>query len=375
MSVDATPVQRLLTHCPAAEVTPLLDLPDLAESLGVEHLWIKDERDRMGLGSFKALGAAYAIAREADTRFGGNWERTPEEVAGALTDITYVTASSGNHGLSVAAGAKVFGAKAVIVLSTSVAEGFAERLRRFGAQVVRAGFDYEQSMGAAQRLAADEGWTLLTDSSWPGYTEIPRLVMEGYLVMGAEAAEQIDAIANPPTHVFLQAGVGGMAASISAFARHRWGDDPVIVVVEPDRAPCLTESIRIGRAVRADGPVSNMGRLDCKEPSHLAFIALARDADFLVTISDEEAAETVRFLEERGIVTTPSGAAGIAAVRHAGQLRQAMFLDASSRVLTFVSEGPEPQYPDHDSGDTRGALVRVGVTKPDHNPDRHGRQE
>jgi diaminopropionate ammonia-lyase len=342
LSVDAGAVQELLIHCPAAGVTALLDSPDMAADLGVEHLWIKDERDRMGLGSFKAVGAAYVIARAADARFEGNWDRSPEAVTAVLSDVTYVTASTGNHGLSVAAGARVFGASAVVVLSKPVPEGFAQRLERYGARIIHAGIDYDESMEAAKELAEEEGWTLLTDSSWPGYTEIPRMVMEGYLVMGAEAAEQVEAIANPPTHLFLQAGVGGFAASLAAYARHQWGDDPVIVVVEPEDAACLTESIRVGRAVRADGPVSNMGRLDAKEPSHLALIALARDADIFLTISDEEASDTVRFLDGHGIATTPSGAAGVAGLQHSSRDRQEMSLDGSSRVLTFVSEGPEP---------------------------------
>ena len=245
----------------------------------------------MGLGSFKALGAAYVIAAEAQRRLAGaTW---PESVGEMLVDVTYVTASAGNHGMSVAAGAKVFGATAVVVLAEAVPESFAARLRALGATVVREGFDYEASMKVAIGLAASEGWSLLSDSSWPGYTEIPRLVMEGFLVMGAEAADQVEEIGELPTHIFLQAGVGCMAGSIAAYARHRWGDQPVIVVVEPDRAACLMASIRAGRAVRSDGPVSNMGRLDAKEPSLLALAALALDADFFTTISDEEATETV----------------------------------------------------------------------------------
>jgi diaminopropionate ammonia-lyase len=314
----------------------------MAVDLGVEHVWLKDERDRMGMGSFKALGAAYVIARDAEKRLAGDLDRSPEELASTLGDVTYVTASAGNHGLSVAAGARVFGAKAVIFLSHNVSEGFATRLERFGATVIRAGFDYEESLAASRDMASAEGWLLLTDSSWPGYTDVPRLVMEGYLVMGAEAAEEVESIASPPSHIFLQAGVGGFAASIAAYARHRWGDEPLIVVVEPERAPCLTESIRVGRAVRADGPVSNMGRLDTKEPSHLALMSLARDADFFLTVSDEEAAETVRFLEEHGIVTTPSGAAGVSGIHNAGAHRRDMALDEASRALAFLSEGPEP---------------------------------
>jgi diaminopropionate ammonia-lyase len=332
----------LLARCPAAGVTPLLDLPEMARGLGVNHVWIKDERDRMGLGSFKALGAAYAIAHDADVRLEGRWDQSAQHLASTLADVTYTAASAGNHGLSVAAGARVFGAKAVIFLSHNVSEGFAKRLEQFGARVVRAGFDYEESMAASRQIASDEGWVLLTDSSWPGYTEIPRLVMEGYLVIGVEAAAQVEAIANPPTHVFVQAGVGGLAASMAAFSRRQWGDDPIIIVVEPDRAPCLAESIRVGRAVRADGPVSNMGRLDTKEPSHVALMSLARDADFFLTLSDEEAAETVDFLSGHGLATTPSGGAGVSGLEHSGPLRMDLSIDDSSRVLTFLSEGPEP---------------------------------
>ena len=265
----------------------------------------------------------------------------PEDVGGLLDGVTYVTASSGNHGMSVAAGSRVFGAAAVVVLAEGVPEAFATRLRGFGAEVVRAGSDYDESMVEAVRLAEDRGWSLLTDSSWPEYTEIPLQVMEGYLVMGAEAADQIEAIGEAPTHVFLQAGVGGMAASIAAYARHRWGDQPVIVMVEADRAACLMASIREGRAVRSDGPASNMGRLDAKEPSILALAALAQDADFFMTISDEEAAVTTRLLDDHGIETTPSGAAGLSAVQHAGSARSEIELDSLSRVLCFVTEGPE----------------------------------
>jgi diaminopropionate ammonia-lyase len=317
----------LLARCPAAGVTPLLDLPEMARGLGVNHVWIKDERDRMGLGSFKALGAAYAIAHDADVRLEGRWDQSAQHLASTLADVTYTAASAGNHGLSVAAGARVFGAKAVIFLSHNVSEGFAKRLEQFGARVVRAGFDYEESMAASRQIASDEGWVLLTDSSWPGYTEIPRLVMEGYLVIGVEAAAQVEAIANPPTHVFVQAGVGGLAASMAAFSRRQWGDDPIIIVVEPDRAPCLAESIRVGRAVRADGPVSNMGRLDTKEPSHVALMSLARDADFFLTLSDEEAAETVDFLSGHGLATTPSGGAGVSGLEHSGPLRMDLSID------------------------------------------------
>jgi diaminopropionate ammonia-lyase len=316
-----------------------VDAGPLAEALAVDRIWLKDETRRMGLGSFKALGAAYAIASEADRRrAGGPW---PENVSDMLGDLTYVTASSGNHGMSVAAGAKAFGASAVVVLATGVPEAFATRLRSRGAEVVRAGADYDESMEAAARLATENGWLLLTDSSWPGQTESALRVMAGYLPMAVEAADQIEQVGEPPTHLFLQAGVGGMASSVAAYARHRWGDLPTIVVVEPDRAACLMASIDAGQAERADGPASNMGRLDTKEPSLIALASLSRDVDFFVTISDDEAAETADLVDEHGLASTPSGVAGVSAVHHATEIRIALELDFDSRVLAFLTEGPE----------------------------------
>jgi diaminopropionate ammonia-lyase len=326
-SDDVDVVRELLSKCPAHAVTPMLDLTDLADEIGVASILVKDERGRMGQGSFKALGAAYAIAREASVaQAGGDWGT-------ALSDRVYVTASAGNHGLSVAAGARIFGARAVVCLSASVPESFADRLRAKGAEVRRAGATYEDSMAAAEAVAAAEGWTLLSDSSWPVYTEMPRRVMEGYLEMAAEIVEQLD---RTPTHILLQAGVGGMAAAVAAHARKSWGDTPVIIVVEPDAAPALIESVRAGRIVTTDGPVSAMGRLDCKTPSMIALAGLARDADLFVTIGEAEADHAVAWLAAHGIATTPSGAAGLAAL-FAGLPN----MSHDARVLAILSEGPE----------------------------------
>jgi len=218
-STESDRVLTLLARCPDYARTPMTQIKD--PTTGAD-IFVKDERARMGLGSFKALGAAYVIARAAQV--------------GDISDQTYVTASAGNHGLSVAAGAKIFGARAVIYLSDTVPEGFAERLRDIGATVVRAGQDYEASMQAAASAATDNGWTLLSDSSWIGYTELPHILMEGYTALAAEAIEQMP---KAPDYIFLQAGVGGLACSAAACFRAAWGDHPQIVVVEPDAAPAL----------------------------------------------------------------------------------------------------------------------------------------
>ena len=300
---DAQAVAALLAACPVHKATPLVDCPALAYQAGVGRLSIKDERGRMGLGSFKALGAAYAIAREA-AALGGDLHR-------ALRGRTFVTASAGNHGMSVAAGAKVFGAQAVIYLSQAVPEGFATRLQAMGAQVVRAGADYEASMEAAAAAAAKQGWTLLSDSSWPGYVDLPFRVMEGYRQIATEIAAQCDTL---PSHVLLQAGVGGLAAALAAELRLHWGDAVQMIVVEPEAAPALIESIRAGRLVVTEGPVSSMGRLDCKTPSMLALADLARDADRFVTITEDQAALGAAAMAGMGMASTPSGAAGVSAL-------------------------------------------------------------
>ena len=345
---DPHDAQALFARCPVADTTPLLAAPELARAVGVGELWLKDERARMGLGSFKALGAAHAIARLAADRLDApgtlaGADTLADASATALAGTTFVCASAGNHGLSVAAGARVFGADAVIHVSRTVPESFVARLRAKGARVVRSGDDYEASMAAAAADADAHGWVLLSDSSWPGYVELPTRVMEGYLILAAEAAEQIP---QAPTHVFLQAGVGGLAAAVTAFVRRRWGDGPVVVVVEPEAAPALLESIDAGAPVCATGPVSTMGRLDCKEPSHLALAELARHADHFVTITDDECDRTVALLAQHGIDTTPSGAAGVAGLHHAGQHRDALGLTGDSRVLAIITEGvpegPEP---------------------------------
>jgi len=320
-SVDADRPVELLKRCPVAAVTPLEASPELADRAGVSAVHVKDERGRMGLGSFKALGAAYVIARDAEQ--------------GKASGQTYVTASAGNHGLSVAAGAQVFGATAVVFLAETVPESFAERLREFGADVRREGAIYEDAMAAAEVYAEADGFVLLSDSSWPGYFERPHTLMEGYLTLMQEAVSQMP---EPPSHIFLQAGVGGLAASCAAYARKTWGEGPRIVVVEPEVAPALYASIKAGAPQITTGASSDMGRLDCKEPSLIALKGLASDADDFMLISEDEGAQGSAVCAEVGLPTTPSGAAGVAGLL-AAQARPAdLGLTPQSRALVILSE-------------------------------------
>ncbi|NQW02137.1 MAG: diaminopropionate ammonia-lyase [Rhodospirillales bacterium] len=330
---EATRPLALLAQCPVYAPTPLDEQAGLARAMAIKSLFIKDESKRMRLGSFKALGGAFAIAQMiADAA--GTTDLTSEPSRTAAAAMTVIAASAGNHGLSVAAGARVFGARAVIVLSTLVPESFAERIRALDAEVVRVDGFYDDSVAKAISLATDKGWLLLADGSWDGYLERPALVMEGYTVLAEECRAAFAASGQWPSHVFLQAGVGGLAAAVAAHVREYWAEQPKIIVVEPDAAPCLMDSVRAGHLTRADGPMSTMGRLDCKDASLIAYQSLRQDADTFVSISDADAAAAVDRLARHAIATTPSGAAGFAAL-------EKMQLGEDSRCLVIVSEGPE----------------------------------
>ncbi|MGN8157268.1 diaminopropionate ammonia-lyase [Salinisphaera sp. SWV1] len=332
---------RLLAECPAYHQTPLHELASLAVEADWSGLMVKDETQRMGLGSFKALGGAYAVAQLVAEAVENKTGRVPapseligDETRRIASSMVFVCASAGNHGLAVAAGADVFGARAIVYLDDTVPEYFAERLRSKGTGVVRGGSVYEQSMEAARRNADSNGWLLVSDSSWPGYTGVPALVMEGYTVMAEEVRAACEASSVWPTHVALQAGVGGMAAAVAAHIRGHWPVQPEIVVVEPDRAACLQASMEAREPTRVQGPISNMSRLDCKDVSLLAFESLKHTADRFITVTDKAAQLAVDRFSTHGLQTTPSGAAGLAGLK-------ALDLPATAQPLVFITEGIE----------------------------------
>ncbi|SNT22853.1 diaminopropionate ammonia-lyase [Antarctobacter heliothermus] len=330
---DASRAEALLKDCPVHAPTPMTEIDLLTEEVGISRLWLKDESDRMGLGSFKALGGAFAVARMIADKAGSE-DFSSQATKNTAAEMVFITASAGNHGLSVAAGAKVFGAKAVIVLAAAVPESFANRIRAKSADVLRVDGSYDESVEVARQVARDKDWILLADGSWEGYIDRPALVMEGYCVIPEECRAAFAKLDVWPTHVYLQAGVGGLAAALSAHIRLNWAEQPEIIVVEPDAAPCLQRSVEAGRLTRVDGADSNMGRLDCKDASLIAFRALQQDADRFVTITDEEATAAVNTFARYGIATTPSGAAGLAAPTAASP-------GPDARCLLIVSEGPE----------------------------------
>ena len=309
---DYQKAKTLLAACPLYKETVIRTI-----FFNKQEILIKDESTRMGLGSFKALGGFYAVAQLIANEV--NRPLAPDEyfsfaIQQIARDMTFVCASAGNHGLSVASGAKTFGAKSRIHLAKTVPEDFANRLRAKGAVVIRSGLTYEDSVAAATEDADLNNAIHLADGSWLGYTEPPRLVMEGYTVIAEELRMNFEHNHCWPTHVYLQAGVGGFAAAISYMIRLNWQVQPQIIIVEPALAPCLSVSVKKNKLQTVQGCASNMGRLDCKTPSLLAFEILQHQADKFTTITDDEAMYYVTVAQRLGFDTTPSGVAGLAAL-------------------------------------------------------------
>ncbi|MDV4145487.1 diaminopropionate ammonia-lyase [Shimia sp. FJ5] len=333
--------------------TPLVSLEGLARALGVARIEYKDEGPRFGLGSFKALGGSYAALRVLQREI---VRRTGEEVAleairegryaDACREITLVSATDGNHGRSLAWGCQRFGAPCRIYIHAEVSEGRAQAMRDLGAEVVRITGDYDDSVALAKAEAEANGWFVVSDTSWPGYSAPPRDVMAGYGVMVREACEAMEAA---PTHVFLQGGVGGLAAAAAAALRQYWGaESPRVVVVEPELAACLIESARKGAATQVViAEETIMAGLSCGEPSEMAWDVLREEATDFLTIPDSIVAPTVRLLarQETGDAKVEAGesaVAGLAALIAAQMddtLWQALGLGANSRVLLIGSEG------------------------------------
>lgn len=349
----AAEVERFLTHRAGHRPTPLHALPGLAAELGVAAIELKDEGCRLGMGSFKALGGSYAVVRlvieEAARRLGRPVD--PSEVSSpAITRIaatmTFGCATDGNHGRSVAAGAQLTGAKAVIFVHEGVSDERVAAIARFGARMIRVPGNYDESVEVAERMCRDNGWVVVSDTSWPGYERIPGLVMQGYTAMLNEA---IRALPEPPTHVFIQAGVGGLAAAVAGYFDAVYAADrPKFVVVEPERAACLYESAAAGEARKIEGhDPTIMAMLECYEPSLVAWRILSRRADAFMTVGEEDAREAMRRLADPvagdpPVVAGESGGAGLAGLLRAlrdDEARRSLGLDGSSRVLLINTEG------------------------------------
>ena len=342
-------------------VTPLAGLPGLAKQMGIGGLYVKDESKRFGLNAFKVLGGSYAIGRLLAQRLGRPLEELGREVLCSesvrkeLGEMTFATATDGNHGRGVAWTAQQLRQKAVVYMPKGSDPFRAEKIRATGAECTITDLNYDDAVRLANKNAEENGWLMVQDTAWDGYEDIPRWVMQGYMTLTIEALEQLQAQGvKRPTHVFLQAGVGSFAGAALGFLASVLGDEwPITTIVEPHQANCIYKSMVAGdgKPHNATGALDTlMAGLACGEPSTISWGVLRDYAAASISCPDYIAANGMRILSspvdadprvisgESGAVTcgildfitrNPEGAA----------IRQALKLDASSQVLLISTEG------------------------------------
>lgn len=344
---------------PEYKETPLADLRSLAKELGVASIHVKDESYRFGLNAFKVLGGSYTIGNYIAGKLGVDISELPyeklvsPEVKEKIGQITFVTATDGNHGRGIAWTANRLGQKSVVYMPKGSAQERLQNIRALGADASITELNYDDAVRLAKEGQDKNGWVLVQDTAWEGYEEIPGWIMEGYTTMAAEATEQLKG--EKPTHIFLQAGVGAMSGAICGYFASLYGDEdrPVITIVEPDQADCIfrTAQANDGKLHFVTGNMNSiMAGLCCGEPCTIGWNVLRDHADHFISMPDYVAAEGMRILgnplpgDDR-VISGESGAATLGFVAEVlrneelKELKEALGLDQDSRILCFSTEG------------------------------------
>ena len=339
---------------PGYAPTPLVSLDDTARELGVGKIWVKDESKRFGLNAFKVLGGSYAMAKLLCRQLGLEYADfsilTGPEIREKLGDITFVTATDGNHGRGVAWSAAQLGQKSVVYMPQGSARERLENIRALGAEAEIIDGNYDDAVRLAAKQAEEKGWLLVQDTAWEGYEDIPRWIMEGYCTLGLEALEQLE---EEPTHIFLQAGVGSMAGAMAGLFTAGLAEKPTIVIVEPNKADCIfrTAEADDGELHIVTGAMDTiMAGLACGEPCSIGWDVLKSTASHFISCPDAAAAYGMRILgnpagNDSRIISGESGAAafGCAAAiltdPDLAHFREILDLKADSRLLFISTEG------------------------------------
>ncbi len=336
--------------------TPLVKLSRLANRLGVKEILVKDESHRFDLNAFKVLGASYAMAKYlAETLRLKDDELTFSKILAEQSRyqrITFVTATDGNHGRAVAWSAKLFGCKSVVYLPKGSSPTRLKAIRNYGAEASITTLNFDDTVIHAKQKAQEEGWVLLQDTSWEGYEKVPRHIMQGYFSLVTEYLNQEQEIW--PTHLFMQAGVGSLAAAILAYLCSLSDrPTPQFIVVEPQGAPCLYESIKQnkGKPFRVEGDLPTiMAGLACGEPSHIGWEILKSAASAFLICSDDVARRGMKVLgnplqRDQRIISGESGAVTLGALfeilsnKQYRTIKDELNLTRDSNVLLFSTEG------------------------------------
>lgn len=346
---------------PGYQPTPLLSLPAFAEALGVAQILVKDESHRFGLNAFKILGGAWAIARLLckDYRIESKDFSFASFRQAGVKPVTFTTTTDGNHGRGVAWAARELGQHAVIYMPRGSSPARIKHITDLGAECIVTDMNYDDTVRLTMRTASEKGWKVVQDTAWEGYTEVPTWIMQGYATLADEAVEQMQAMGTAcPTHVFLQAGVGAMAAGVLGYLTDVYGTDKLhAIVVEPDKADCLFRSAKQGQIVPVGGEMNTiMAGLACGEPNPLGWPLLRNCTRQFISCEDRVAALGMRVLGnplggDPRIISGESGAVSmgvLAAILHHPSRRQLMDrlrLSSTSRILLLSTEGDtDPQH-------------------------------
>lgn len=351
-------VKKYHESFPTYHPTELKKLNHLAEYLGIGAFYVKDESSRFGLNAFKGLGGSYCIGKYIGEKCGIPEEQLTyeklksEEVRKKTEQLTFVTATDGNHGRGIAWTAHELGLKAVIYMPNGSAEERLENIKKLGAQASITNLNYDDTVRFAAQCEKEKGWVLVQDTAWKGYEKIPIWIMQGYTTMALEAVEQRQG--ERPTHIFLQAGVGAMAGALAGFfADYYQKAKPTIVIVEPNKADCIyrTAEADDGKIHIVTGDMDTiMAGLACGEPCTVGWEMLSRYADYFVSMPDAIAAKGMRVLGnplsgDKRVISGESGAATIGFVTELmtneslEYLRKTLGIDEKSKVFCFSTEG------------------------------------
>lgn len=344
---------------PEYSVTPLANLENLAQELGVSSIHVKDESYRFGLNAFKVLGGSYCIGNYIADKLGMDISELPfkritsSEIKKQIGDLTFVTATDGNHGRGIAWTANRLGQKSVVYMPKGSALERLNNIKALGSDASITGLNYDDAVRLANENAGKNGWIMVQDTAWEGYETIPGWIMEGYTTMAYEAMEQLHG--EKPTHVFLQAGVGAMSGALTGFFADLYGDEewPIITIVEPDKADCIyrTAEAADGTLHMVTGNMNTiMAGLACGEPCTIGWDVLRDHADHFISMPDYVAAQGMRILgnpmgDDDRAISGESGAATLGFVAEVlqeeslGWLKKKLRLDENSRILCFSTEG------------------------------------
>ena len=310
--------------------TPLIELNKLSKELNLNKIFYKDESKRFDLKSFKALGGAYAV----------------EKITKGNKDIVVATATAGNHGRSVAWGARRLGLKCKIFVSEFVSEARGQAMADLGADIIKVKGNYEKSLIECIKQSTENNWQIVQDVAWKDYIVVPKYTMAGYTVMMKEIVDQIknDQI----THIILQAGVGGMAGAMVAGIARYLENVPETIVVEPDSAACVMESIKTGKIEKIDiKRESLMGGMSCGEVSLIPWEILKNSVKFCISLPDDDIAKTMKLLgnfsfSEEKIIAGENSAPGVISLIAScedDKIKEKLKLNSKSNILVIGCEG------------------------------------